>query len=77
LKKRSSVRTEIAAAPPPAIARAIVRILLDRDAARRFGENGLKRAQSFSWPKLAERVEAYYGEMVREYPVPRYGRKRH
>ncbi len=62
---------------PPALARAIVKILLDREAARRFGENGLKRAQEFSWPKLAERVETYYEEMAREYPVPRYGRKRH
>ena len=61
---------------PPALANAIVKILLDREAARRFGENGLKRAQEFSWPKLAERVETYYEEMAREYPVPRYGRKR-
>jgi len=61
---------------PPALARAIVKILLDREAARRFAANGLERAQQFSWPKLAEQVEAYYEEMAREYPVPRYGRKR-
>jgi phosphatidylinositol alpha-mannosyltransferase len=62
---------------PPALARAIVKILLDRDAARRYAANGLERAQQYSWPKLAERVEAYYEELAREYPVPRYGRKRH
>jgi len=61
---------------PPALAQAIVKILLDREAARRFSANGLARAQQFSWPKLAERVEAYYEEMAREYPVPKYGRKR-
>jgi phosphatidylinositol alpha-mannosyltransferase len=61
---------------PPALARAIVKILLDRAAARRYAANGLERAQLFSWPKLAERVEAYYEELAREYPVPRYGRKR-
>jgi phosphatidylinositol alpha-mannosyltransferase len=61
---------------PPALARAIVRILQDREAARRFAANGLERAQQFSWPTLAERVEAYYEELAKEYPVPRYGRKR-
>ena len=61
---------------PPALARAIVSILLDREAARRFAANGLERAQQYSWPALAERVEAYYEELAREYPVPRYGRKR-
>jgi len=61
---------------PPALARAIVKILLDREAARRFAENGLERAQCFSWPKVSEMVEAYYRELMRGYPVPRYGRKR-
>jgi len=61
---------------PSALAKAIVKVLLDREAARRFGENGLSRAQDFSWPKLAERVDGFYEELVREYPVPRYGRRR-
>ena len=61
---------------PPALARAIVTILLDREAARRYAANGLERAQQYSWPKLAEQVEAYYEELASEYPVPRYGRKR-
>jgi phosphatidylinositol alpha-mannosyltransferase len=63
-------------ADPPALAKAIVKILLDREAARRFGANGLGRAREFSWPRLAERVEAFYEELAREYPVPRYGRRR-
>jgi phosphatidylinositol alpha-mannosyltransferase len=61
---------------PPALARAIVKVLLDRDAARRYAANGLERARQYSWPKLAEQVEAYYAELAREYPIPRYGRKR-
>ena len=61
---------------PPALARAIVKVLLDRDAARRYAANGLERARQYSWPKLAEQIEAYYAELAREYPIPRYGRKR-
>jgi glycosyltransferase involved in cell wall biosynthesis len=61
---------------PPALARAIVKILLDREAAHRYAANGLERARQFAWPRLAERVEAYYDELARAYPVPRYGRKR-
>jgi phosphatidyl-myo-inositol alpha-mannosyltransferase len=62
---------------PPALAGAIVKILLDRETARRYAANGFERAQQYSWPKLAERVETYYEELARQYPVPRYGRKRH
>lgn len=61
---------------PPALAQAIAKVLLDRESARRFGENGLSRAQEFSWPKLAERVAGFYEELAREYPMPRYGRRR-
>jgi len=61
---------------PPALAQAIVKVLLDRGLARRLAANGLERVQQYSWPKLAERVEAFYEELAREYPVPRYGRKR-
>ncbi len=62
---------------PPALAEAIAKVLLDREAARAFGENGLTRAQEFSWPRLAERVEGFYEELASEYPKPRYGRRRH
>jgi phosphatidyl-myo-inositol alpha-mannosyltransferase len=59
------------------LAGAIVRILKDRELARRFGQAGLKRAAEFSWPVLAERIEGLYEELIREYPVPRLGRRRH
>jgi phosphatidyl-myo-inositol alpha-mannosyltransferase len=61
---------------PPALAKAIVRVLTDREVARRFAANGYERAQEFSWTRLAERVESCYEELAREYPVPRYGRRR-
>jgi phosphatidylinositol alpha-mannosyltransferase len=61
---------------PPALAQAIVQVLLDAELARRLAANGLERVQEYSWPRLAERVEAFYEELAREYPVPRFGRRR-
>lgn len=58
------------------LARTIVRVVKDRELARRMGENGLRRALDFSWPVVAGRVEAVYKELLREYPTPRYGRRR-
>jgi len=43
---------------PGAVADAITRLLLDRELARRLGAAGAERAQSFAWPRIAERVEA-------------------
>jgi glycosyltransferase involved in cell wall biosynthesis len=41
-----------------AVAEAIVRLLRDRELARRLGEAGAKRVQGFAWPVIAKRVEA-------------------
>jgi phosphatidylinositol alpha-mannosyltransferase len=60
-----------------ALAASVVRILKDRELARRYGAAGLARAAEFSWPALAERIEGVYEELIREYPAPRYGRRRH
>ncbi len=56
------------------LAQAIVRLLKDRELARKLGANGLKRAREFSWPAIAGRVEAVYRELLATYSVPRYGR---
>jgi phosphatidylinositol alpha-1,6-mannosyltransferase len=43
---------------PRAVADAIVRLLLDRELARRLGRGGAARARRFAWPAIAARVEA-------------------
>jgi phosphatidylinositol alpha-1,6-mannosyltransferase len=43
---------------PEAVACAIVRLLLDRELARRLGAVGAERARRFAWPMICERVEA-------------------
>jgi len=40
------------------VADAITRLLLDRELARRLGDAGAERAQSFAWPVICARVEA-------------------
>lgn len=60
---------------PDALAAAIVRVLRDRELAQRLRDAGLKRAREFAWPKVADRVESLYEEMMRRYPTPRFGRE--
>jgi phosphatidylinositol alpha-mannosyltransferase len=48
-----------------AIAEAILRLLADPGLRERMGASGLERAQSFGWDRIAERVEAYYGFVIR------------
>lgn len=43
---------------PHAVAGTVTRLLLDRELARRLGQCGAERAESFSWPVIAARVEA-------------------
>jgi phosphatidylinositol alpha-1,6-mannosyltransferase len=47
-----------------AVAAGVTRLLLDRDLARRLGENGAERARAFAWPAIADRVEAAMLETV-------------
>jgi phosphatidyl-myo-inositol dimannoside synthase len=51
-------------ADPRAVADAIVALLLDPALARRLGEAGARRAQRFTWPAIAERVEAVLLEQL-------------
>ncbi|MCX8204925.1 MAG: glycosyltransferase family 4 protein, partial [Candidatus Nezhaarchaeota archaeon] len=47
---------------------AIERLVEDREAARRMGENALKYVhEAYSWDKIAEKTEAVYSSVLREY----------
>jgi len=46
------------------IADRIIAILQDRERARKMGEAGRAKALSYSWPKVTDRVEAFYQEVV-------------
>ena len=59
-----------------ALAQAVIKLLKDKELARRLGEAGRKRALEFSWPVVTGKVESIYRELVREYRRPRYGRHR-
>ncbi len=48
-----------------AVAEAITRLLLDRELARRLGEAGARRARSFAWPAVCERVESVLFDRLR------------
>jgi phosphatidylinositol alpha-1,6-mannosyltransferase len=43
---------------PAAVAGAIVRLLEDRELAKRLGAEGARRAAALSWPAIAQRVQA-------------------
>lgn len=47
-----------------AVADAIVRLLLDRELARRLGAAGARRAQTLAWPAIALRVQALLWELL-------------
>ncbi len=57
---------------PSALARAIIKILKERDLARQLGENGRRRALEFSWESIAQKIEAFYQELITRYPIPIY-----
>jgi phosphatidylinositol alpha-mannosyltransferase len=50
---------------PEAIAAAIGTLLRDRELAERMRENGLARAEEFSWPRVTGKVDDYYGFVIR------------
>jgi phosphatidylinositol alpha-mannosyltransferase len=62
-------RDEQALLVPPGdhreIAAAILRLLADPALRERLGQNGLQRAEEFGWTRIAARVEAYYGFVIR------------
>jgi phosphatidylinositol alpha-1,6-mannosyltransferase len=63
---------------PRAVADAITKLLLDRELAQRLGAAGAERAQSFAWPRIAERVEALLAETLDSsspFSVPRRRRE--
>jgi phosphatidylinositol alpha-mannosyltransferase len=55
------------AVPPgdvPALAEAIAGLVLDSDRRRRLGCKGHERAQEFSWPRVTDRIESVYRQVV-------------
>lgn len=57
---------------PKAITQAIIKILKDKELARRMGEAGRKRALEFSWSNVVLQVKELYRELIAHYPVPYY-----
>lgn len=49
---------------PVAVADAITRLLVDPELAARLGEAGRRRAASFAWPRIVERLEAVLLEQL-------------
>ena len=47
------------------LAEAILRLLSDPDLRERMGKSGLERVVEFGWERVAARVEAYYGFVIR------------
>ena len=47
------------------LAEAILRLLADPDLRERMGRSGLERVVEFGWERVAARVEAYYGFVIR------------
>jgi hypothetical protein len=50
---------------PKELAKAIARLLADPDLRAEMGAAGRIRAEDFSWPRVAARVEEYYGFVIR------------
>ena len=47
------------------LAEAILRLLADPDLRERMAQGGLERVEEFGWDRIAARVEAYYGFVIR------------
>ena len=47
------------------LAEALMRLLADPDLRERMGRSGLERVVEFGWERVAARVEAYYGFVIR------------
>jgi phosphatidylinositol alpha-mannosyltransferase len=62
-------RDEQALLVPPgnhrALAQAILKLIADPDRRASMGKSGLERVEGFGWDRIAERVEAYYGFVIR------------
>jgi phosphatidylinositol alpha-mannosyltransferase len=50
---------------PKAIAGALARLLGDDELRERMAASGLERAQEFSWERVTQKVEDYYGFVIR------------
>ena len=57
-----------------ALSTAIAGLLNDPERRRRMGESGRRKALTYSWPRITDRIEEFYFELLDRYPYPRYGR---
>ncbi len=49
---------------PAALAAALTRLLSQPDLRARLGAAGLRKAETLSWPRIAEQVESYYYDLL-------------
>ncbi len=63
---------------PEDIADKIIKLLDNKELARKMGEQGRQQALNYSWEQITKKVEAYYTELLEQYPVNerRYIKKR-
>lgn len=63
---------------PEDIADKIIKILDNKELAKKMGELGRKKALDYSWSAITKQVEAYYVELLNRYPVHqrKYAKKR-
>jgi phosphatidylinositol alpha-mannosyltransferase len=59
---------------PGKLAEALVRMLKNPKMSARMGEAGRAKALRYSWPRIADRIEELYRELLDRYPYPRFGR---
>ena len=49
---------------PPALAKAICRLLSNEQEAHQFGENGYQKIHNRTWDRVATRIEGIYQELI-------------
>jgi D-inositol-3-phosphate glycosyltransferase len=54
----------VPARDPKALAEKITRLLTDEGLRRRIGQRATCWAQTYAWPRIADRIEALYGELL-------------
>jgi len=53
---------------PKEIADRLIKILTNRKLAKTMGETGRKKALTYSWEQITQKVEDYYNELLKQHP---------
>jgi D-inositol-3-phosphate glycosyltransferase len=64
LVKHGRTGYRVPARDPAALAARITQLLSDEALRRRIGHRAACWAESYAWPRIAERIEALYGEII-------------